>query len=83
MMLRKLRDCCLVLGLCGCAHALPPTLQPGGIDTATTSDGWQLDLRHYPALGPPVLLVHGMGANHGLGHRLGRIALHWARPWRG
>ncbi len=29
-----------------------------------TRDGWGLPLRHYPADGPPVLLVHGMGANH-------------------
>lgn len=29
-----------------------------------TEDGWTLSLRHYPGEGPPVMLVHGMGANH-------------------
>lgn len=48
----------------GCVHALPPTMQPDEVVTATTSDGWALPLRHYPGEGPPVLLVHGMSANH-------------------
>ena len=29
-----------------------------------TSDGWLAPIRHYPGAGDPVLLVHGMGANH-------------------
>lgn len=29
----------------------------------TTEDGWAIQLRRYPGEGPPVLLVHGMGAN--------------------
>ena len=56
---------CLALSLVvGCAHVLPATLEPTEAPTVLTDDGWELPLRHYPAAGPPVLLVHGMGANH-------------------
>jgi len=48
----------------GCAKWVPPTLQPDNVVPYTTEDGWEIDLRHYPGEGPPVLLVHGMGANH-------------------
>lgn len=49
----------------GCAASrVPPTLEPGDIVVYHTADGWELDLRHYPGHGPPVMLVHGMGANH-------------------
>jgi pimeloyl-ACP methyl ester carboxylesterase len=30
----------------------------------TTEDGWANEIRHFPGEGEPVLLVHGMGANH-------------------
>jgi len=73
----------LALLLAACRKLPPPTLEPAAVIPCRTTDGWELDLRRYPGPGEPVLLVHGMGANHGLGHRLGRIALHWARPWRG
>ena len=29
-----------------------------------SADGWRGHVRHYPGEGPPVLLVHGMSANH-------------------
>ena len=44
--------------------ALPPNLVPGEVLVYRTADGWELDLRRYPNDGPPVILVHGMGANH-------------------
>ncbi len=50
--------------LAGCVPALLPTLEPPEAPVVHTRDGWELPLRHYPAEGPPVLLVHGMGANH-------------------
>jgi pimeloyl-ACP methyl ester carboxylesterase len=50
--------------LLGCVHALPPTLIPDERVPIRTDDGWALTLRHYAGDGPPVLLVHGMGANH-------------------
>ncbi len=37
---------------------------PSSSVTYTTDDGWTGQIRHYAADGPPVLLVHGMGANH-------------------
>lgn len=37
---------------------------PDGVVSATTPDGWILPVRHYEGGGPPVLLVHGMSANH-------------------
>ncbi len=46
-----------------CAR-VPPNLEPSAEPVYRTADGWQLRLRHYPGSGPPVLLVHGMGANH-------------------
>lgn len=39
-------------------------MTPDNIVTTMTDDRWRLDLRHYAADGPPVILVHGMGANH-------------------
>lgn len=50
--------------IAGCVHALPPTMQPAEVLHATTDDGWRLPVRHYPGEGVPVLLVHGMSANH-------------------
>ena len=50
--------------LLGCLKLLPPTLVPAETPTYTTDDGCTNQLRHYPADGAPVLLVHGMGANH-------------------
>lgn len=41
-----------------------PELPPTEIAIVATADGWQLPLYHHAADGPPVLLVHGMGANH-------------------
>jgi polyhydroxyalkanoate synthase len=39
-------------------------MTPTEIVTVETEDGWACELRRYQAEGPPVLLVHGMGANH-------------------
>lgn len=50
--------------LAGCPRPLPPTMVPDAVLTTTTDDGWSLEVRHYVGDGPPVLLVHGMGANH-------------------
>lgn len=47
-----------------CVKAALPTLVPDEALYVTTSDGWRLPVRHFPAPGPPVLLVHGLGANH-------------------
>jgi pimeloyl-ACP methyl ester carboxylesterase len=54
----------MLLGTSACAKHLPPTLTPAEIVPYETTDGWSNDLRHYPGDGSPVLLVHGMGANH-------------------
>lgn len=53
-----------LLVLLACAAHLPPTMSPEEVVTYETADGWRADVRHYPGEGPPVLLVHGMGANH-------------------
>ena len=47
----------------GCAK-LPPNFEPTEALTYRTADGWEIALRHYPGDGDPVLLVHGMAANH-------------------
>jgi alpha-beta hydrolase superfamily lysophospholipase len=41
-----------------------PSMTPTEIVSVETSDGWTCELRRYQAGGPPVVLVHGMGANH-------------------
>lgn len=46
------------------AARLPPTMTPDEVVAVETVDGWRNDLRHYAGPGPPVLLVHGLGANH-------------------
>ena len=48
----------------GCVHSLPPTLVPDEALIYRTDDGWTSEIRHFPGEGPPVLMVHGMGANH-------------------
>lgn len=48
----------------GCAHSLAPDLVPSARVLYQTDDGWTAGVRHYPGDGPPVLLVHGMAANH-------------------
>lgn len=50
--------------LLACVPHLPPDLEPAATVAYTTPDGWRSNVRHYPGDGPPVLLVHGMGANH-------------------
>lgn len=54
--------------LIACTHtvASPPAtgLPPAQISHAQTADGWDLEMRHFPNEGPPVLLMHGMGTNH-------------------
>jgi polyhydroxyalkanoate synthase subunit PhaC len=52
------------VGTAGCARHLEPTMVPSEALTYSTDDGWRGEIRHYPADGPAVLLVHGMGANH-------------------
>jgi polyhydroxyalkanoate synthase len=53
-----------LLGCLSCSARLPPTLVPEATPVVTTADGWALPLRHHGGDGPPVLLVHGMSANH-------------------
>jgi polyhydroxyalkanoate synthase len=70
--------------LAACVHPLPPDLTPGGIEHYRTDDGFENALRHYPGEGPPVLLVHGMGANHyNFDYREGISLASWlqARGW--
>lgn len=47
-----------------CVKKLPPSMVPDNVVEVRTDDGWVLPLRHYPGEGEPVLLVHGMAANH-------------------
>lgn len=54
----------LAAALAASSPALPPTMEPDEIVWVQTDDGWQLPLRHYTGEGPPVMLVHGMWANH-------------------
>jgi polyhydroxyalkanoate synthase subunit PhaC len=54
----------LILAVGGCIRAIPPSLAPASQLTYRTTDGWMGAIRHFPGEGPPVLLVHGMGANH-------------------
>lgn len=53
-----------LLGLVACAPHLPPDLTPVERVPYETDDGWRAAVRHFPGEGPPVLLVHGMAANH-------------------
>ena len=54
----------ILAALAGCVHPLPPTMAPSATLAVRTEDGWVNHLRHYPGPGEPVLLVHGMAANH-------------------
>jgi len=67
----------------GCAKTAPPTLVPDEVLTYQTEDGWEADIRHYPGEGPPVLLVHGMGANHYNWDYREEVSLAWHLSQRG
>jgi polyhydroxyalkanoate synthase len=54
----------MLLMLLACLKAIPPSMEPAEQPVYQTQDGWRVPLRHYPASGPPVLLVHGLNANH-------------------
>lgn len=50
-----------------CVPKAPPTMIPDEQVAYRTDDGWRIPLRRYPGgdgSRPPVVLVHGMGANH-------------------
>jgi pimeloyl-ACP methyl ester carboxylesterase len=46
------------------ARPVEPSMTPDEVVPYTTPDGWTASLRRYAGDGPPVVLVHGMGANH-------------------
>ncbi len=71
------------LALNACAHALPPTMVPAEIVRYETQDEWAAEIRHYPGDGPPVLLVHGMGANHYNFDYREEVSLAWYLQERG
>ncbi len=71
------------LSLSGCVHVLGPTLVPDAVVPVTTADGWSLELRRYPADGPAVLLVHGMGASHYNWDYREEVSLAWWLQQRG
>ncbi len=54
----------LLAALVACVKPLPPTMSPDGRLTYATEDGWANELRHYAGSGDPVVLLHGMAANH-------------------
>lgn len=54
----------LLLLMLACAKRLEPGMVPAEVIHPITDDGWTLTVRHYAGPGEPVLLVHGMGANH-------------------
>ena len=58
-----LENTMLVL-LLACLKTVPPVMEPAEQPMYRTEDGWSVPLRHYPADGPPVVLVHGLNANH-------------------
>jgi polyhydroxyalkanoate synthase subunit PhaC len=52
-------------GLAACARTIPPVEEPTAQDLEVpTLDGAVIHLHRHPAAGPPVLLVHGLSANH-------------------
>lgn len=60
----RLAGLLLLLVLGGCVRSLPPSMMPDVVLRYETPDGWKNGLRRYHGEGEPVLLVHGMGANH-------------------
>lgn len=50
--------------LAACWAPLHPDLAAMETVLAETEDGWRLPVYHHPGAGPPLLMVHGMGANH-------------------
>lgn len=57
-----------LLASAACVKPLPPTMTPSEIVSYQAADEWTSSLRHYepgePDDFPPVILVHGLGANH-------------------
>lgn len=72
-----------LLALAGCAHRLPPTLEPQETLRWRSADGWEGPLLHYPGPGEPVLLVHGMSANHYNWDYRPEVSLAWWLQQRG
>lgn len=54
----------ILLALVACVHPALPTLVPSEEAPYHTADGWTSRVRHYPGKGPPLICMHGMGANH-------------------
>jgi len=64
-LLRALLLTLLIAGTAsGCAKRLQPAMPADDMVMVRTDDGWLLPLRHFDGPGEPVVLMHGMSANH-------------------